>query len=1165
MKKTFTKFLAALMLLAIFTPSMIAVGQTTVASFSRSGSSNTTTGGDFTTTFSAKTGYYQDNTGDCYMQILNTSAYWTTTPTSISLDAKIGGGTANRDLTNAVYVSLLDQNGDVIASTQTSVTAHITTAAGDDYTISIPVTNNVYGVKLSHEKESGYNVRYYSFSLSYVAGGVTPTTYTVTFDAGDGTFVGNSDFPNASNAVTAGTYTLPSATPATGYTFSKWNIGDATYDAGASYTVSGNADFVASYTQNGGGSTKTLTFDMSSNPGDWPTTNSTTLTNYTYTLNNVDYTFALKNVKCNSGYLMITQVGVVGLPAIEGYKLTKVVASNSGGCSTSTKVGISSSASQASYITGGEIQTWSTQGSSYTYTLTSTDANTMYYMYVTNKNAQITSLELTYEAAEPSTDPSISADYVNIAYDANSGIINYEITNPVTGGAISASTEYDWITGFTYTQGTTGTVTFTTNGNNPYCYERPATVTLTYTYDNNQTVTKTVAITQALNPNAPGTVNDPYTVAEARAAIDDNQGITGVYATGIVSAIPTAWDSDYNNITFNFVDNSGDEIFLQAYRCRSTNNADASTVAVGDVVVVYGNLKKHNSTYEFDAACQLVSLTKPAVALPTFSPAAGTYTATQNVTISCETANSTIYYTTDGSEPTNSSDQYNGAISVSTTTTIKAIAYVGTTSGPVATASYHFCSAENPYTVTQALAFLEYPANGIYVTGIVSTAPAAAPNNGQLTYYISVDGQTGDNQLEVYRGKGLNQADFEAQDDIQKGDIVTVYGNVVEYTNSNNETILEFAANNYLVSFERPDTTFELPIAGYTNDNATNGWYLIASPVMESFEATAGNGFITEAYDLYRFNPTAQKEWENHKVHGFDIEHGRGYLYASKTQTTLQFTGTPHTDSEVTLAYTGWNLIGNPSNIEGTISESFYVMNDDHNDLVAAGSGRTVYGLEGIFVYGEQGNIITFTEQEAKRANSQVTLNIVGSNGNVIDRAIVNFDSNNTMTKLMLDESNTKIYIPMSDANYAVVSSNGQGNMPVNFKAARTGKYTLSVETEGVDMSYMHIIDRLTGEDINVLLDNEYTFIASQNDVEGRFILSFNENGYNAEADETFAFQNGSDVIVNGNGELQVFDVTGRMVMNTMINGVQSVNMPQGVYVFRMIGETVKTQKIVVR
>ena len=157
----------------------------------------------------------------------------------------------------------------------------------------------------------------------------------------------------------------------------------------------------ADYTIEIGNSNLVLVFDVSSNPGEWPTTNSADLTDYTYTLNAVDYTFKLKNVKQNSGYLMLTQPAALGLPAIANYKLIKIVARNSSGCSTSTKVGISTNYScEISYTTGGAIQTWSTTNTDYTYNLSSTAANTVYYLYVTNKNCQLTSLTLTYEPVE---------------------------------------------------------------------------------------------------------------------------------------------------------------------------------------------------------------------------------------------------------------------------------------------------------------------------------------------------------------------------------------------------------------------------------------------------------------------------------------------------------------------------------------------------------------------------------------------------------------------------------------------------------------------------------------------------------------------------------------------------------------------------------------------
>lgn len=72
---------------------------------------------------------------------------------------------------------------------------------------------------------------------------------------------------------------------------------------------------------------------------------------------------------------------------------------------------------------------------------------------------------------------------------------------------------------------------------------------------------------------------------------------------------------------------------------------------------------------------------------PTFSPEAGTYSSAQSVTISGPTGAS-IYYTTNGDDPTTSSTQYSSAISVSTTTTLKAIAVVDGVSSDVAEATY---------------------------------------------------------------------------------------------------------------------------------------------------------------------------------------------------------------------------------------------------------------------------------------------------------------------------------------------------------------------------------------------------------------------------------------------------------------------------------------------
>ncbi len=81
----------------------------------------------------------------------------------------------------------------------------------------------------------------------------------------------------------------------------------------------------------------------------------------------------------------------------------------------------------------------------------------------------------------------------------------------------------------------------------------------------------------------------------------------------------------------------------------------------------------------------------PIVSTPVFTPTAGVYTTPQSVTISCATSGASIYYTTNGSEPTDASSLYGGAIPVSATTTIKAKAYkTGFTASSVATATYNF-------------------------------------------------------------------------------------------------------------------------------------------------------------------------------------------------------------------------------------------------------------------------------------------------------------------------------------------------------------------------------------------------------------------------------------------------------------------------------------------
>lgn len=122
-----------------------------------------------------------------------------------------------------------------------------------------------------------------------------------------------------------------------------------------------------------------------------------------------------------------------------------------------------------------------------------------------------------------------------------------------------------------------------------------------------------------------------------------------------------------------------------------------------------------------------------AAGTPTFSPAAGTYTSVQSVTISDATPGAVIYYTTDGSTPSPSSTKYTGAISVAQSEAIKAIATAsGLSNSAVATATY---TLNLPLTQTPVISV----ATGTYTS--VQTVKITDGTIGSKIYYTT-DGST---------------------------------------------------------------------------------------------------------------------------------------------------------------------------------------------------------------------------------------------------------------------------------------------------------------------------------------------------------------------------------------------------------------------------------------
>ncbi len=164
------------------------------------------------------------------------------------------------------------------------------------------------------------------------------------------------------------------------------------------------AEAIVALTQAGvpTGEDRVLTFDFTSNISGWPlkadSEAGTSAGSYVYSLNGEEFTFTLtKDIYCNNGYLFVKKNASLGLPAIPGYKLVKVTGKLSNSASIKSKTSITSDASGSQIVEGGEAQTWDTKGGEYTYDLTNTVSNTVYYMHVDNTaNSQYTKVELTY-------------------------------------------------------------------------------------------------------------------------------------------------------------------------------------------------------------------------------------------------------------------------------------------------------------------------------------------------------------------------------------------------------------------------------------------------------------------------------------------------------------------------------------------------------------------------------------------------------------------------------------------------------------------------------------------------------------------------------------------------------------------------------------------------
>lgn len=381
-------------------------------------------------------------------------------------------------------------------------------------------------------------------------------------------------------------------------------------------------------------------------------------------------------------------------------------------------------------------------------------------------------------------------------------------------------------------------------------------------------------------------------------------------------------------------------------------------------------------------------------------------------------------------------------------------------------------------------------------------------------------------------------------------------------------------------------------ITAYTAKDS-NGWYLISSSVNDML--IAGSDFLTETYDLYRYNESSTT-WENYRSGHADFttfEKGRGYLYANSNGISPAFVGTLN-NAAVTYQVTansstaskGINIIGNPfphniykgaggaiddSNLESGYYELTYSgawIAHAFDDAIAPGQGVLVVAKSNGNVTIAKTNTEATAESASKSDVKRLKINVSGNGSE--DRTYAYFSEGDGLEKLdNFSSSAAQISIKNGENDYAIAHVGEEcETMDVIFKNTKNADYTITIE--GVEgFSYLHLIDNLTGDDADMLLEENYQFHATGNEYAERFKVVCRNNtgiGENAET-AMFAYVNDGNIVVYGEGTLQLIDMTGRVINTVEINGTQMIEkLSYGVYVLRMInGNEVQTQKIVVK
>ena len=384
--------------------------------------------------------------------------------------------------------------------------------------------------------------------------------------------------------------------------------------------------------------------------------------------------------------------------------------------------------------------------------------------------------------------------------------------------------------------------------------------------------------------------------------------------------------------------------------------------------------------------------------------------------------------------------------------------------------------------------------------------------------------------------------------------------------------------------------------------------------------------YFEPQYHWINFKRSAENHWHyddpNDQINYTGTEQtsgkltaGRGYMMAISQDSYMSNTGALNND-DVTIALThtasdegndpskdyGWNLVGNPYQAYLDIAQlgktvyGYDADNGVYAPYVSAASenpailSQYIHPHQAFFVYTDEGETMTFDYDVMATATSNGTSYFRGGapvNYPVVNLYVVSQSGNRDLAIVELNRpelggaykmeglrnANFKLYAHYGNDNYSLLfAPEGTQKVPVHFRTMEDGTFTLTWETLHGTFTNLVLVDNLTGQRCNMLTTDHYTFEGSVDDYAARFYITFNATGVDEMDGENgdFAWFDGNEWVVTGQGQLEVIDVTGRVLQSQRVSGEQTRlhldNVAAGVYVMRLTdGHRAKVQKVVVK